>query len=66
MEASGLGVRNMTQFNRALLGKWLRRYAIEMEALWRSVVEIIYDSLMGGWCYIPQDLWTERDFFFDK
>jgi hypothetical protein len=27
-------------------------------------VEIIYDSLMGGWCYIPQDLWTDRDFFF--
>jgi len=23
MEAGGLGVRNLTQFNRALLGKWL-------------------------------------------
>jgi hypothetical protein len=48
--SGGLGVKNLIQFNRALLGKWLWRYATEREALWRSVVDIKYDSLRGGWC----------------
>jgi hypothetical protein len=50
MKSGGLGVRNLIQFNQALLGKWLWHYAMEREALWRSVVETKYDSLRGGWC----------------
>lgn len=46
----GLGVRNMIQFNRALLGKWLWRFAMERDALWRKVVDIKYGSTRGGWC----------------
>jgi hypothetical protein len=46
----GLGVKNMIQFNRTFLGKWLWRYAMEREAMWRSMVATKYDSLMGGWC----------------
>jgi len=38
----------MIQFNRALLGKW--RFAMEMDALWRKVVDIKYGSMRGGWC----------------
>jgi hypothetical protein len=40
----------MIQFNRALLGKWLWRFAMEMDALWRKVVDIKYGSMSGGWC----------------
>lgn len=35
----------MTYFNRAVLGKWFW-----MEALWRLVVDIKYNSLRGGSC----------------
>jgi hypothetical protein len=48
-DSGGLGVRNMLQLNRALLGKWLRRFAIERDALWRKVVDIKYGSMRGGW-----------------
>jgi len=50
LSSNGLGIRNLHLFNRAFLGKWLWRYAIEMEALWRSVVEVKYGIMWGGWC----------------
>jgi len=50
IKEGGLGVRNLIQFNRALLGKWLWRFAKEREALWRLVIEVKYGSLRGGWC----------------
>jgi hypothetical protein len=40
----------LIQFNRALLGKWMWRFAKEREVLWRSVIEVKYGSLRGGWC----------------
>jgi hypothetical protein len=40
----------MIQFNRALLGKWLWRFAMERDAFWRKVVDIKYGSTRGGWC----------------
>jgi len=40
----------MIKFNRALMGKWLRRFALERDALWRKVVDIKYGSMRGGWC----------------
>jgi hypothetical protein len=49
IKEGGLGVRNLIQFNRALLGKWLWRFAKEREALWRLVIEVKYESLRGGW-----------------
>jgi hypothetical protein len=48
--SGGLGVRNMLQFNRALLGKWLCRFAMERSALWRKLVGIKYGSMRGGLC----------------
>jgi hypothetical protein len=50
MEAGGLGVRNLIQFNWALLGKWLWRFANEGTAWWRKLVEAKYDVMRGGWC----------------
>jgi hypothetical protein len=45
--SGGLGVKNLIQFNRVLLSKWLLRYAMEKEALWRTVVDIKYDNMRG-------------------
>jgi hypothetical protein len=39
----------LKSFNEVLLGKWLWRYALEQEALWRRVVDGKYKSLEGGW-----------------
>jgi hypothetical protein len=44
----GLGIRNLRCFNRALLGKWLWRFASEPEAWWRKVVVAKY-GLERGW-----------------
>jgi hypothetical protein len=46
----GLGIRNLSTFNKALLGKWLWRYEHEREALWRSVVDAKYGFTWAGWC----------------
>jgi hypothetical protein len=46
----GLGIRNLRTFNKALLGKWLWRYAHEREAWWRIVVDAKFGSMRGGWC----------------
>jgi hypothetical protein len=46
----GLNIRNLRRFNEALLGKWLWRFRVEREALWRQVVAVKYGSLEGGWC----------------
>jgi hypothetical protein len=40
--SGGLGVRNMFWFNKTLMGKWLRRFAMERDALWRKVVAIFF------------------------
>jgi hypothetical protein len=40
----------MIRFNRALMGKWLWRFALEKDAHWRKVVAIKYGSMRGGWC----------------
>jgi hypothetical protein len=50
LQDGGLAVRNLRSFNKALLGKWLWRYGLEREALWRLVVDAKYGSLWGGWC----------------
>ena len=38
------------EFNSALLGKWLWRYGMETDALWRRVIEVKYGNDWGGWC----------------
>jgi hypothetical protein len=53
IKAGGLRVHNVINFNQALLGKWIWRFSQERNALWRSVIEVKYASVRGGWCSLP-------------
>ena len=50
LQDGGLGIRRLGNFNSALLGKWLWRYGMETDALWRRVIEAKYGNIWGGWC----------------
>ncbi|RVW54709.1 NADH dehydrogenase [ubiquinone] flavoprotein 2, mitochondrial [Vitis vinifera] len=46
----GLGICSLATFNKALLGKWLWRFANENESLWKQIISSKYDLQEGGWC----------------
>jgi len=58
----GLGIRNLRIFNKALLGKWLWRYAHEREGWWKSIVDAKYGSSWAGWCSLDPLGLTEWGF----
>ena len=43
----GLGIRKLTTFNKALLGKWFWRFGIEENRLWRRVVALKFGGEWG-------------------
>ena len=45
-----LGIRCLRRFNSALLAKWLWRYGLENDALWRRVIGVKYGNEWDGWC----------------
>ena len=47
----GLGVRKLTTFNKALLGKWLWRFGNEETRLWRRVAALKFGEEWGGWTF---------------
>jgi hypothetical protein len=49
MDYGGLGVKNLTLFNKALLGKWLWRFGVEESHLWKRVIVAKYGMEWGGW-----------------
>lgn len=49
IQSGGLGIKRFTSFNTALLGKWLWRFAMEPNALWRTVIANKYGIDEGGW-----------------
>ena len=50
MKNGGLGIRCLRRFNFAILAKWLWRYSLENDALWRRVIRAKYGNEWGGWC----------------
>ncbi|RVW47335.1 putative ribonuclease H protein [Vitis vinifera] len=47
--SGGLRVKNLRAFNRALLGKWVWRFANERKALWNQVIRGKYGEEREGW-----------------
>ena len=47
MANGGLGIRKLTMFNKALLGKWLWHFGIEENRLWRRVVALKFGEEWG-------------------
>ena len=48
MENGKLGIRKLTTFNIALLGKWLWRFGVEETRVWRRVVASKFGEEWGG------------------
>ena len=46
----GLGVRNLSNLNRALLGNWSWCFAEEKGTLWKQVISRTYGVEERGWC----------------
>ena len=44
----GIGIRNFAVFNKAILRKWLWRYASKSESFWRKVIDKKYCSMWEG------------------
>ena len=44
----GLGIRKLTTFNKALLGKWLLHFGIEENRLWRRAVALKFGEEWGS------------------
>ncbi|RVW15967.1 mRNA-capping enzyme [Vitis vinifera] len=45
----GLGIRNLSILNRALLCKWSLRFAVERESFWKLIISRKFGEESGGW-----------------
>ena len=48
-EKGGLGIRKLALLNKALLGKWIWRFACDKENLWKKVILVKYGQEGLGW-----------------
>jgi hypothetical protein len=42
-EFGGMGVPNLREFNLCLLGSWIKRYHLDNNKIWKSIIEAKYD-----------------------
>ena len=50
----GLGIRNLDLLNRALLGKWARRFAVKENSTWKVCISTKYDTDAGTLCFLEE------------
>ena len=48
-DKGGLGLRKLAMLNKALLGKWIWRYACDKDSLWRQVIKVKYGQEGLDW-----------------
>ncbi|RVW90897.1 Urease [Vitis vinifera] len=48
-EKGGLGIRRIDSLNKALLGKWVWRFAVEKDNFWRVMIGVKYGQEEFGW-----------------
>ena len=46
----GLGLRNLTLLNKALIGKWIWRFASDRNCAWKILISSKYGLDGLGWC----------------
>ena len=48
-EKGGLGIRSLAMLNKALLGKWVWRFVVEDNPMWKKVITWKYQIEEVGW-----------------
>lgn len=49
VECGGLGIRSLVELNKTLQGKWLCRFLLEKDALWRRAIAAKFGTNRMGW-----------------
>ncbi|RVX19454.1 LINE-1 reverse transcriptase-like [Vitis vinifera] len=72
----GLGLRKLVLLNKALLGKWIWRFAYDKDDLWKQVITAKYGQEGHGWrakrAYgafsvgVWKEIWKETDWCWDN
>lgn len=47
----GLGIWNLQILNKAWLGKWLWRFSVDIDKLWKTIIVGKFGD-KGGWCFV--------------
>ncbi|RVW56699.1 putative ribonuclease H protein [Vitis vinifera] len=75
-EKGGLDLRKLAMLNKALLGKWIWRYACDKDNLWKQVITVKYGQEGLGWrpkkangvvgVGVWKEIWKESDWCWDN